>query len=344
MIEMQELDPRKRSILRAVILEYVHGAEPVASESIVQKYELGVRSATIRNELAEIAELGFLEKPHTSAGRIPSDKGYRYYVDRIWVQEDPTEEAKTMVKGATQEGDALQEMLRETTRFLSRITNLLSVATLSRNTQVRVKHAVITALGPGSALLVMVLNNGHVENRLMEIPPDATLEHIGEANQVLGTMLNGKALTDLVKLRHTAHASHPTIDKMVHTAVQNVRTIGKDLTAGVVIREGEEFLLAQPEFQRDSKLFSDLMSSINEYGTLYNTVSESGERLTIGRENLDSHLHSFTIIRSTFNVGETQAGTIAIIGPTRMNYDQGISLLDYTAKAVSETLTKVLKS
>lgn len=343
MKSMQELDPRKRSILRAVILEYVHGAEPVASEALMQKYELGVKSATIRNELAEIAELGFLEKPHTSAGRIPSDKGYRYYVDSIWVDMSPEADTKNQVKEATREGDALQEMVRETTRFLSRYTQLLSVATLARNTQVRVKHAVITALGPGSALMVLVLNNGHVENRLLEIPADATLEHIGQANEVLGNILVEKRLPDLAKARQTAHSSHPTVERMVQAAVAAVRTVGKDLTEGVVIREGEEFLLSQPEFKRDTELFSSLMNSINEYGTLYSAIGESGEKVTIGKENTVEHLRPFTILRASFHVGETEAGTLAIVGPTRLNYDRDISVLDYTARAVSETLTKILK-
>src|SRR5438270_10640865 len=124
---MPDLDARKQSILHAVIVEYVLGAEPVGSELLVQKYSLGVKSATSRNELAEMADLGFLEQPHTSAGRIPSDMGYRYYVDRLIVPKEPDVDTKQRVKGVAGEGDALQATLRDTARVLSRITHLLTV-------------------------------------------------------------------------------------------------------------------------------------------------------------------------------------------------------------------------
>src|SRR5271154_726954 len=116
---MPELDPRKQTILQAIVIEYVAGAEPVASEQIVQKYELGVKSATVRNEMAELSELGLLEQPHTSAGRIPSDLGYRYYVDRLIVTHDPSQSERATMKDATSDGDVLLAMLRDTVRALS---------------------------------------------------------------------------------------------------------------------------------------------------------------------------------------------------------------------------------
>src|SRR2546423_8465023 len=121
---MPDLDARKQSILHAVIVEYVGGAEPVGSELLVQKYAFGIKSATVRNELAEMADLGFLEQPHTSAGRIPSDMGYRYYVDRLIVPAQPEQDSKQQVKGVAEQGDALQATLRDTARVLSRLTHL----------------------------------------------------------------------------------------------------------------------------------------------------------------------------------------------------------------------------
>src|SRR3954447_6189397 len=121
---MSELDPRKQTILRAIIVEYVDAAEPVGSEMLVQKYALGVKSATVRNKMAEMSELGYLEQPHTSAGRIPSDLGYRYYVDRLLQIPELAESAKSRVRGAAEDGEALQSLLRDTTRALSRLTHL----------------------------------------------------------------------------------------------------------------------------------------------------------------------------------------------------------------------------
>src|SRR5437588_11331692 len=133
---MSELEPRKQSILRAVVFEYVTTAEPVGSELLTQKYNLGVKSATIRNELADLAEQGYLEQPHTSAGRIPSDQGYRYFVDNLIVPRDPESSSKQRVRDAAEDGEALLTMLRETTRALSRLTHLLNAATLVRDASV----------------------------------------------------------------------------------------------------------------------------------------------------------------------------------------------------------------
>jgi len=157
---MPELDSRKQTILQAIIIEYVTAAEPIGSEALVQKYQLGVKSATVRNEMAEMSDLGFLEQPHTSAGRIPSDLGYRYYVDHLIVMRDVEEAAKHRVKNAVAEGDALQSLLRDTIRALSRVTHLLGAATTVRESQVTVLNAVVSALGPSKALLVLVLSNG----------------------------------------------------------------------------------------------------------------------------------------------------------------------------------------
>src|SRR6476469_9984716 len=130
---MTELDPRQQTILKAIVVEYVLSAEPIGSEALLQKYPLGVRSATVRNEMAEMSELGFLEQPHTSAGRIPSDLGYRYYVDRLIVPKQPDVDAKQRVKGVADQGDALQANLRDTAKMLSRLTHLLTVAATVRN-------------------------------------------------------------------------------------------------------------------------------------------------------------------------------------------------------------------
>ncbi|MCE9559556.1 MAG: heat-inducible transcriptional repressor HrcA [Armatimonadetes bacterium] len=335
---MDRLDPRKRSILQAVVLEYVQGAEPVASELISTKYDLRVSSATIRNELAEMSELGFLEKPHTSAGRIPSDEGYRYYVDFISQPRQPDNADQNKVKGVAEDGDTLQELLRESTKLLARVTQLLSAATVARNTQVRVKHAVITALGPESGLMVFVLSNGHVENRLIELPVGTTLEQMGHVNAKIKELTDAKPLARLTNLK-----SPPNTDKLTQLATTTIRTIAKDLTKGTVITEGAEFLFGQPEFKRDSGLLSQLVGTLDDQNSFYQALTGTGSHVSIGKENSDAQLKPFTIIRRTFFVGDQEAGTIAIIGPTRLNYDQGISLVEFTAQAVSDTLTKMLK-
>lgn len=343
---MDQLDPRKQMILRAVIVEYVSAAEPVGSELLTRKYQLGVRSATVRNELAEMSDLGLLEQPHTSAGRIPSDQGYRYYVDHLIVQQQPGADVQHQVRDATEEGEVLQSLLSETTKLLSRITRLLSAATVLNDAHIRARHAVVTALGPETALLVLVLSNGHVENRLIECPPGLTLTDLGLVNGALLQAIEGKPLPTLARLRHHPTTGNPSSDRLMQTAITNVRTIARELTKGRVLTEGEEFLFAQPEFQKDVGMLNDLLSALESGDLAYSALAppaDAGQSVTIGKENKSERLHPFTFIRQSFFVGDDEAGTLALIGPTRLNYDGSIPLLDFAAKAVSETLTKLLR-
>lgn len=340
---MADLGSRKEQILRAVIVEYVDAVEPVASDRIAKKYELGVRSATVRNEMAEITELGYLEQPHTSAGRVPSDRGYRYYVDRLVVRQVVSPEAKQRVLQATDDQDATTELLRETTKALSRLTHLLSAATAVRNSDEVLRTAVITAIGPDRALLVAVLNNGHVENRILEIPAGLTLDTLGQANQLLGAQVQGRSLRQLQRFKPNL-TSHPGLDALLTKAAAQVRSVARDLMRGRLITDGEEYMLAQPEFQQEHAE-AVLRSLEDEEGLQQALLStaESSDGITIGGENEDENLREFAILRRRFYVGEQDAGMIAIVGPKRMHYDQNIVLLSFAAQAISETLTRMLK-
>ncbi len=339
---MEELDLRKQTILRAIIIEYVTGAEPVGSELLTQKYSLGVKSATVRNEMAEMFDLGYLEQPHTSAGRIPSDLGYRYFVDRLIVQSDPDEATKQQVRNAGTEGDVLQTLLRDTVRALSRVTHLLTAATTVRDGNVTVRNAVVTAMGPNQALLVLVLSNGQVENRMIECPAGLTLQDIGAANDALGLATMGKALRILARAKAPSGSASPASEKLLLTVWTNLRSMARELTRGVLITEGEEFMFGQPEFQRDVAALTDLITQLNNSDMLYESLnpSEQGTPVTIGREHRHTQFRQLSIVRKSFNVGDSEAGVIALIGPTRMMYESSIPLVNYTAKALSESLTK----
>lgn len=341
---MSDLDARKQSILHAVIVEYVRGAEPVGSEMLVQKYTFGVKSATIRNELAEMSDLGFLEQPHTSAGRIPSDLGYRYYVDRLIVPKQPDIDAKQRVKGVAEEGDALQATLRDTARVLSQMTHLLTVAATVKNQDLSIRNAMVSALGPKQALLVLVLSNGHIENRMLDCPTGLTLEDVGYANEILTSLVAGKKLRAFAKGKAPTSGSAAT-EKLIASSWAAIRTIAKDLTRGILITEGEEFMLAQPEFQRDTNALKALLETLSDSDLLQEAIQtprEGVESVTIGREHKMESMRQVSVIRHSFFVGETEAGIIALVGPTRMRYERSIPLVHYTARALSEALTKFL--
>ncbi|MBL8047228.1 MAG: heat-inducible transcription repressor HrcA [Chthonomonas sp.] len=333
---MDELSPRKKMILGAVVVEYIDSTEPVASETVLNKYNLNVSSATVRNEFADLSELGYLAKPHTSAGRIPSDRGYRYFVDFMRQPQDVGADDHAKMRKVTRDGDVLQTVLRDTIRLLSRSTMLLSGATISRNTKIKVRHAVISALGPGSALLVLMLSNGHVENRMVELPAGTTLEQIGECNHLVSELVSGKTLREVMALKSAAPGVGP-----LATVLSQIRTIAKDLTKGALLTEGSEFLMGQPELQRDERLFPLLVQALQDDEGFYQQLGDSAHEVTIGSENADQRLQPFTIIRRSFFVGDDEAGTVAVVGPTRLNYNRNLSYVEFTARAISDMLNRI---
>lgn len=339
---MKELDSRKQTILQAVIIEYVSGAEPVGSELLVQKYELGVKSATVRNELAEMSELGYLEQPHTSAGRIPSDMGYRFYVDRLLDRREPDAQSKNKLAEVASEGDVLQNLLRDTTRALSRLTHLMSVATTVKDVGLNIRSAIISAIGPHQAICVFALSNGRIENRLVECPIGLSLQDIGIVNELLGTTVTGKTVRSLAKAKVPSASQSAVADILIASVWTQLKSIVKDATRGMMVAEGEEFMFAQPEFQRDLAALTDFIDYLNSSDVLYDAIGSqvSTQTVTIGRENRQEQLHQMSVVRQSFFVGENEAGVISLVGPTRMAYESGIPLVGYTAKVLSESLTK----
>lgn len=339
---MNDLDPRKQTILRAVVFEYVQAAEPIGSEMLTQKYQLGVKSATVRNELAEMAEMGYLEQPHTSAGRIPSDQGYRYYVDRLITQREPDEASKQRLREVADDGEALQALLGDVTRVLSRLTHLLTAATTVRDANLTVRTAVLSALGPTQALLVLVLNNAHVENRMIECPAGLTLQDIGLVNELLTAQLQGKTLRQIARARAPQAPGNAAAERMLTQVWADLRSIARSLTRGALIVDGEEYMFAQPEFQNDLSSLTELMDTLIESDVLYETLaSQDGPQLvTIGREHRHEDMRQLSVVRQTFTVGGSDAGIIALIGPTRMSYDTSIPLVNFTARALSDSLSR----
>lgn len=344
-MKLPELEPRKRSILRAVVVEYVAAAEPVGSELIVRKHSLGVKSATVRSELAEMAEMGYLEQPHTSAGRIPSDLGYRYYVDYLLEKPTVPPEAKQEVASSVEEGEVLLTLVHEATRALSRLTQLLAAATILRDGRVTVRNAVLSALGPDKALLVLVFNNGHVENRLLDCPPGITLTDIGVANEILNRHLPGKTVRSLVRSRAPIEPGPASQAALIDAIWAVLRSVARDILRGQILLDGEEYILAQPEARKDADFVDRALRALSDTAALYEDVQnppEGCENVTIGHENRRDELHGLSIVRRSFFVGETEAGTLAVIGPRRMAYDRSIPLVEYAAKALSHVLGKYL--
>jgi len=232
--------------------------------------------------------------------------------------------------------------LPEVVRPPARRELLLSAATTIRDADVTVKNAVFSALGPTKALLVLILSNGHVENKMIDCPPGLSLEDVGRLNESLAQQLVGKSLRQLARAKTPSSELAP-MDKLMGSVWMALRSCAKDLTRGSIISEGEEFMFGQPEFRRDANVLTELLRDLTDSEILYDALSQpSGQpqAVTIGRENRHEGMHRLSVVRNAFFVGGQEAGVIALVGPTRMSYDVGMPLVGFTAKALSDSLTK----
>jgi heat-inducible transcriptional repressor len=173
---------------------------------------------------------------------------------------------------------------------------------------------------------------------VVELPKGTTIEDVGRVNEQLVSLTEGKTLRALTRLKPESGSG-----KLLRSVCAAVQGVAKDLTKGQVVIEGEEYIFAQPEFQRDAVLMKHLVANLEDESAIHSALLEESDKVTIGKEHRSERLHPLSIVRQTFCVGDEEAGTIAIIGPTRMNYEHGIRLLDFTSLAISETLTRLLR-
>ncbi|MEM2786458.1 MAG: heat-inducible transcriptional repressor HrcA [Candidatus Nitrosotenuis sp.] len=343
---MQDLTDRKERILRAVVLEYVATAEPVGSEFIVERYQLGVRPATVRHELAEMGERGYVEQPHTSSGRIPSDTGYRYYVDKLSVPE-VDESLDRKVRKISQLDTDLDDLLIETCRLLSRVTQHVTVAVTLREKNVSIRNITLSGITAERVLMVAFFSNGLVEERIITAPKDITLADLQEISSFLTEQcsdiklpsLSRKSLLDLERFR-------PSTRSLITNAWKAIRSLSRKLSSGKVVREGTSFLFAQPEFQRDLGALSEILTALEDETVIHEALeSQDASKATvkIGKENPQDILRQLAVVVSPFHAQNEEAGAIAVLGPTRMQYSSVVPLVEASAKALSDALSRLLK-
>lgn len=342
-----DLGPRKWRILRAIVWDYVETAEPVGSEALVQRHQLDVKPATVRNEMADLLERGYLSQPHTSAGRVPSDTGYRYYVDRIDSSEPPNPEVRAQIRSIRKQWDDTGMLLQETVHLLSRVSDYIALATTMKNETVRVQQTLLTPVAKDRVLMVAVLSNAHVENRLLEPGTPCSAEDLTRANEMLNHFAAGRTLREVTRVRPQDREDvSPIVREIYSRAVRELKGMARNLSRSKTIHDGVANLLNQPEFQRDVAALQRVLAILDDAIALDYALSHDGSvgsAVVIGTEAGKDDLAGCSMVAARFHVGGTEAGAIALLGPTRMRYEQAVSLVRYTAQALSETMTKMLR-
>jgi heat-inducible transcriptional repressor len=345
---MPPLDARKIRILEAIVHDYVTTTKPVGSERLIEVYRLGCKSATVRNEMAEMAEMGYLVQPHTSAGRIPTDRGYRYYVDELM---DPpgalkANEAATAKKRSRQVQTEIEVILQQTCRILSEITAYTSIATDPSSSSTHLRKVYLSAASPRHILLVALLSTGHVEHRLVEtdsVPGENTLLML--ANYI-DSQVGNRDLEDVGRMS-TPSEVPAELNPYASTLAKVfpiIRQAALTFSERKVYLEGTSQLLRQPEFH-DIQRLENLLSALQQRTTLFQVLSRSmhsgSTTITIGAENDLPAMQTCSIITTPYRIGQRPAGYLGVVGPTRMNYDRAVAAVGLMANNLSQMLTQL---
>lgn len=338
---MENLDPRKRRILEAIVQDYVETAEPIGSEWLVTHHDFGCKSATLRNEMAEMSDLGYLMQPHTSAGRIPSNRGYRYYVDCLMPAVAEMLPSPVPAHGANRA--EVKEIVQLTCRALSDMTEYPSVATAPTGDVARLHRLYLAPATPRNVLLVMLLSTGHVEHVMLEVqvaPGDNVLQHV---TNYLNEQLSSRALDEIGRNKLAAAPELQANRAFLSRVHSGVVDASRRLSEKRIFLEGTTHFLRQREFQ-DVLRLEQLLAVLEQRSVLFEVFSRStsGEDVAvlIGSEVSIETMADCSVVTSPYRIAGRTSGYIGVVGPTRMRYHRAVSAVGLMADSLSQLLTR----
>ena len=336
------LDERKQRILQAVIQDYISSAEPVGSRTLARKYDLGVSPATIRNEMADLEMLGYLEHIHTSSGRVPSSKGYRLYVDSLLPVQPMTDAEKVMIdKWYKAKVQQLDQVFQETAKIISKLTRNVSLVLAPQISKAAFRCMQFLPLDDHRVIAVLMTDAGFVENRIMEMPAGSSFEDFQRmakvingclAGHTLGAIQNGslKKIEAEIGDNGLYESAMTLIDKALNSQRKERLYLG-----------GTTEMMEQPEFHNVDKV-KELLIMLEKDQLMKDILKAhlgDGLTVTIGQENEYSGIKDCSIITATYLLDGELLGSMAVLGPTRMEYGRTMSLLNY----MNNNLTEVIK-
>lgn len=331
------MDDRKKRILQAIVDEYINTAEPVSSGSIARRYNLDYSSATIRNEMAELERCGYLDKPHTSSGRVPSALGYRLYVNELLKDDDISiEEIKYIQSKLETRVNEIEELTRITTSTISEITHYTTVAVGPRNNMQKIEEVKFVLLGKRNLMAIILTDSGIIKETIIKFDEDITEEQVNTLTFIFNNKLKGKPLEAIDK------PLEEYIFSQMNYSLNVIKPIMQQLKK--VISEETEYLLEGankafdlPEFKslEVAKNFINIIDTKEIMMDLLNTGFANDINVYIGEENENEKLKDFSIVTFKHKYKDKDLGTIGIIGPKRMDYSKVISVMKYISKKLN---------
>lgn len=332
------LDERKASILRAVVEEYIQTAQPVGSGHVARAPGMSVSPATVRNDMAMLEQEGFLQQPHTSAGRVPTDKGYRYFVDslggEVALDRTSTQQVRSFFNRAHGE---IEQMLADTTRLLANLTDYAAVVVAPPHEVATVLSVQLVGLSSRVALVVAVLSNGGVEKRTLEFDSDLSDNRLAAATPVLARLLVGQRVEDVAGV--TTASGDDDVDQIVTQAAAALGA-GHDTESDQVFVNGAGRMAAAFDAVETVRSVLTILEEQLVVVSLLRDVVDRGLSVAIGTETGMEPLSECSLVVASYQVDGEQAGSIGVLGPTRMNYPQALAAVAVVSSRLSHRLTE----
>jgi heat-inducible transcriptional repressor len=341
---MQGFTERTSNVLRAIVQDFIRTAEPVSSKAIYTNYSLGISPATIRNIMAELESHGYLKQPHTSAGRIPTEKSFRFYIDRMQELREPEKEDKDLLKKSCELAASLDEMLSDTAKALSSITSCACLMFIPRRESFVIRHISLLPIDESGVIVLLVSRLGQVESKVVRMEGIAKIE-LERISNYLNSIAGGltlKGLRALVieEMQRDKNLYDELLLKALRLGAEALDDNGRAGESDIVL-EGRINILEQPEFRDDIERMKRIYSAFEEKSLLVKlldkSLDESGIRIYLGSESAVEEFEGLGFVTAPYGRGEA-LGTLGVVGPVRMDYSRIIPLVDYA----SGLLTKVL--
>jgi heat-inducible transcriptional repressor len=344
-MEIEELNQREKTILRSIVQQFILTATPVGSRNITKRYDIGFSPATVRNIMSDLEDSGFINHPHTSAGRVPTDKGYRYYVDSLMDIEKLNSKDKGLIEKSLHiEVDETDELVKVTSRLLSSITKQIACVTYPNLESGILEKIQIISLTSTRILVVISVKSGLVKTITMELDTEIKDSQIESVQMLLNERLSGLSFEDI---RNTFKERFLDIEEnqkpIIRLFVDSVEKLFKDdIKSDRLIITGAKNVIQQPEFENPEN-FQSIIELIEDKDVIIHIMEKSSESkkeevfISIGSEHIEKKLKEYSFVSKEYKFGET-SGTLGIIGPKRMEYSRIVAIVDYLAKVLSEHL------
>ena len=338
------LNERKRIILRAVTDDYISSAEPVGSRTITRKYNLGLSPATIRNEMADLEEEGYLQQPHTSAGRIPSDQGYRYYVDSLLAHKTLSPQDLIEIHREMERRQlGMEELLKQAGKILAQLTRYPAMISTPQQQKVSFRHVQLVPLNEKNVMVVVITDTGMVENQILPPEVEWTYDELDRISKWINHRLRGITLEELTGKRwNEIRLDIELEDHNFHHALGILLDALANSRRDRVYLDGAANILEQPEF-REVERFKPLMGLFETEDVLRKLLkpNDKGVTIRIGHENEQEAIKECSVVTTNYRIGDNAVGVVGVLGPTRMDYGKILAIVEYMSKYLGKLLTDV---